>query len=152
MPGRVDEAVEADRQEPVGFDRAAAIRAARAVLAAAPTIEGANGGELAVDLGKLVDTITAAGNPAALAIPPYDEELAQSARYRLEQDVGTELGAQMAITAHLGGVAIGVSRQGSQLVAGLVAVDSAWYTGLALCSAAMEVRRLKEAKGARDGE
>jgi hypothetical protein len=127
------------------LDRPAAIRAAREVLESSPVVEGVNDDQPIVDLAKLVDAILAAANPDALIVPAYDEQLAQSARYRLEQDPEGGRGAHLALMARPNAVAVGVTAGAENvLVAGLVGTDIAWHTGLAWCSAAMESKRLHE--------
>lgn len=133
------------------LDRPAAVEAARKVLEAAPVLEVVDGGDGStpiVSLSQLVDAVLAAANPEALVLPAYDEMLAQSARYRLEQNTASGVGAQMSLTAHPGGVAVGVHSGDLQLVAGLVGSDSAWHTGIAWCVAALESKRLHEEKTA----
>lgn len=130
------------------LDRAAAISAARQVLEAAPTVDVEGMREPVIDIGRLVDTVLAAANPDALVVPVYDVTLAQSARYRLEQDDGSTRGAQMAVTAQHGAVLITVSRAGEVIVAGLVNSDAMWQLGLACCSAASAVKDARERRGA----
>ena len=126
------------------FDRPAAIRAAREVLESSPVVEGVNDAQPIIDLAKLVDAVLAAANPSALIVPAYDDQLAQSARYRLEQDI-VGRGAHMSLIARPNAVAVGVTTDPENvLVAGLVGPDAAWHTGLAWCSASMESRRLHE--------
>lgn len=128
------------------LDRPAAIRAAREVLASSPVVEGVNDNQPIVDLAKLVDAVLAAANPDALIVPAYDAQLAQSARYRLEQDPEGGRGARMSLLAHPNAVGIGVTvgPDYNVVVAGLVGTDSAWHTGLAWCSTALESKRLHE--------
>jgi hypothetical protein len=129
------------------LNRAAAIIALRELIDAAPTIDVAGVREPMFDLNVMVNAVLAAANPDALVVPKYDAMLAQSARYRLETDtVGP--GAKLSITAHPGAVALDVhSAHSGQLVAGMVAPDSVWHTGLAMCSAAEESRRQYEGQG-----
>lgn len=127
------------------LDRPAAIRAAREVLASSPVVEGVNDDQPIVDLAKLVDAVLAAANPDALIVPAYDAQLAQSARYRLEQDPEGGRGARMSLIARPGAVSVAVVGHADQLVvAGLVGTDSAWHTGLAWCSTALESKRMHE--------
>jgi len=124
------------------LDRPAAIRAAREVLETSPVVEGVNDDQPIVDLAKLVDAVLAAANPDALIVPAYDPQLAQSARYRLEQDPEGGRGARMSLFARPGAVSVAVVGHADQLVvAGMVGPDSAWHTGLAWCSASMESER-----------
>lgn len=130
------------------LDRAAAVTALRELLDAAPVIDVAGVQQPMYDLHALVNAVLTAANPDALVVPRYDPMLAQSARYRLEQDAHGP-GAKMSITAHPGAVAIAVhARDGNQLVAGMVAPDSVYLTGLAMCSAAEESLRLREGQRA----
>lgn len=126
------------------LDRAAAIAALRGLIDAAPVIDVAGVQEPMFDLNAMVNAVLTAANPDALVVPRYDPMLAQSARYRLEQDANGP-GAKMSITAHPGAVALAVhSQSGDQLVAGMVAPDAVYLTGLAMCSAAEESLRLRE--------
>lgn len=139
------------------LDLAAGAAAARRVLEEAPTFDGGAGTPV-VHFPQLVQAILAAANPDALIIPAYDQQLAESARYRLEPDTENgQQGARMSVTAHPGTVAIGVyaerpnldqARDGIEqarprvLTSGLISPDGVWHLGLALCSAAVEARRL----------
>lgn len=129
------------------FDRSAAIIAAREVIDSSPRIDIGGVSEPVIDIGAVVDAVTKAGNPGALVIPTYDESLAQFARYRIEQDTPETPGAVMSITARSGAVSVNVHRGGAAIAAGLTNSDMAWHAGLALCSAALESRRLHEEAG-----
>lgn len=129
------------------FDRAAAIIAAREALDNAPRVDIGGVSEPVVDIAALVDAVTKAGNPDALVIPAYDEPLALFARFRLEQDTPEAPGATLTPTAGPGVVKIAIVRDGKTIVAGLTSNDMAWHAGLALCSAALESRRLHEEAG-----
>lgn len=123
------------------FNRAAAITALREFIDKAPVIDVDGVKEPMYDLNAMVDVVLASANPDALVIPRYDPMLAQSARYRLEQDTHGP-GAKLSITAHPRVVALAVfDRDGQPLVAGPVAPDSVYLTGLAMCSAAVEAMR-----------
>lgn len=124
------------------FDRHAAIAAAREVLDAAPRVELSGGDhEIAVDLGALVDKIVAAGAPDALAVPAYDDKLAQEAAYRIAHPVGDDPGAHVTVIASRGAVATGVWLGEQRFVGGLTKPDAAWHLGMAYCSAAQHATR-----------
>lgn len=130
------------------MDLAAAAAAAREVLENAPTVDPADGGDGSpvVSLTELAQAVLAAANPDALVVPVYDAALAQSARYRLEQDTDTTRGAHLSVTAHPGAVALAVysgGGDGALLVSGLVGPDAVWHLALALASAAMEAERIR---------
>jgi hypothetical protein len=124
------------------LDRPAAITALRKLIDEAPMIDVAGVREPMFDLNAMVNAVLTAANPDALVVPRYDAMLAQSARYRLEQDSAGP-GAKLAITAHPRAVALAVyAPEGEQLVAGMVSPDSVYLTGLAMCSAAEESLRM----------
>lgn len=124
------------------FDRAAAVAAAREVIAAAPRVEVTGGEhELALDLGALVDRIVAAGDPDALTVPTYDAQLAQEATHRIAHPVDDDPGAHVTVVARRGAVATGVWCGPEHFVGGLTKPDAAWYLGLAYCSAAQHATR-----------
>lgn len=137
------------------LDLAAAAAAAREVLENAPVMDNGDGtSQPAVSLSELAQAVLKAANPEALVVPTYDEALAQHARYRIESDTDGHKGAHMSVTAHPGAAALAVytyqpndAEPGSGytphlLTSGLVNPDSVWHLGLALCSVAMESRRL----------
>lgn len=138
------------------LDLAAAAAAAREVLENAPIHDNGDGtSQPAVSLSELAQAVLKAANPEALVIPTYDAALAQHAHYRIEPDLDSHKGAHMTVTAHPGAVALatyayqpkdaepGSGYNAHVLTSGLVSPDAVWHFGLALCSAAMEAKRLR---------
>lgn len=134
----------------MAFDRRAAIDALRAVLEAAPTVDGGDGAELAVDLGVAVDRIVRAGNPDALVPPDYDPVLAEDTWVPLITGEGEQAGMRIRFLALSDGrCEVWLQQRSGAIVAlGIARPESLWHVGVTACSASTAATEYRTREGA----